>query len=428
MLSLVAELCQANNKNQFKRYCPEHYDDFLRGATSIIGSLAKFLGSSGSARELFTLLRKVEALANQGVNSDGYDQPKDIHPAFSSGIPSGRHEAIRCAHLARRCYALVTKSEYDASSADYLSQTPSVQYTASTLEINCERVVNSPFHLKMEFAAALCMSNAMSICWRAHPVSSCFVMFTGCESHRLNPMSLVKPGMIIAVRDTNELDRLQFACVNSVDTVKSIWTVSYLQSPATNSLSGRNDAVVHAHQFAGVDDPIQRKAVFSYFAAPDFAAELESDSPCTTLTSVGQLILALRWCYQHLGEGTHKDLVVRQSLATGSALLLGTELSLHARVDTNESHQNEATTTRLNEQIFSMFEETPLALEGDLTRNARQGRARRLKKLLGLNVWNGIKQQLQCRVDVARAGKHQEQEHRKAAVPSTHSWGTHSTF
>ena len=428
VLSLVAELCQANNKIKFERCCPEHYHDLLRGATSIIGSLAKFLGSSGTARELFTLLRKVEASANQDVNSDGYDQPKDIHPAFSSGIPSGRHEAIRNAHLSRRCYALVTKSEYDASSADYLSQASSVQYTASTLELNCERVVNSPFHLKMEYATALCMSYAISIRWRAHPVSSCFLMFSECESRRLNPMSLVKPGMIIAVRDTDGLDELQFACVNSVDTVNCTWKVSYLQSPAVYSLNGRNEAVVHAYQFAGVDDPMQRKTVLSYFAAPDYAAELESESLGTTLPSVGHLILALRWCYQHLGEGTPEDLVVRRSLATGSALLLGTELSLHCRIETNESQQNEATTKRLNEQLFSMIEETPLALEGDLARTARQDRAGRLKMLLGLNIWSGIKQQLQCRVDVARVGKHQEQEHRKAAVFSTHPWGAHGPF
>jgi hypothetical protein len=422
VLSLLSELCHSKNKVKFERSYPALYHRFGGAAKAMLGSIAKFLGSSGTARELFSLLANMEALANQDGQADGYDQPQDIHPSFSAGLTNGRHEAIRNAHLARRCYALVTKSEYDASSFVSSAQGSSTQLSATTLEQNCQRAVSSPFNLKMEHAAALCLSYTISILWRTHPVASCFVMFTEEEASRLDSMSLVKPGMIIASRKHDRSNGVRFARVKRVDTVKRAWNVCYLQSLSDPSFEENTDAVVPTSQLAGVEDPMKRKTILKYIVAPDHAADLEGGELGEKAASVGHLIVALRWCYQYDGNSSSRDLAVRRSLAEGAAMLLGTELALHHEIRETEKIETLETTKRLNQQLYNMFDATPLELDGDLSFGTRRDRVGRLKKLLGPTTYKGIQQQLQSRIDAAKVTKQQQQEERKAALLKAYPW------
>jgi len=430
VFSLVTELCNIANKDLFECSCPELYREFVLAAKSVVGSISMFLGSSGTARELFSLLAKIDSLTGQDNQSNQYDQPQEIHLSFSSGSPSDRHEAIRNAHLARRCYALVTKSEYDASSIENLAQGKSSQFSAATLEQSCQKAVNSPFNLKMEHAAALCLSYAISILWKTHPISSGFIMFTEEESQQLNAMALVKPGMIVALRDNARLGSIQFARVQSIDTVKRTWNVSYLHSELSQPLGDIHDVVVHAAQLAGMEDLMKRKTILKYVPAPDSAIELENGGPGRNLACVGHLIIALRWCYQHEGEGPFRDLLVRRSLAAGASMLLSTEISLHKELGTTRRFQTNEDMKRVNQQLYHIFDTSCLEVQGDLSQSMHQEHIGRLQKLIGLATWNGIQQQLWSQIDSAREAKQQEQEQRKAALLSSNPWlhGVRSPF
>lgn len=438
VLSLVAELCTPPNRNQFERTTPKLYKLFVQAAREMTRSIGQFLGAAGAARELFMALAKFDSEEGGDVLPDS---SSDIYPLLEAGMPNARHEAIRNAHYAIRCCAPVTVDDYDASDTPASSSSNNrAEGSAETLEQTCQIAVNSVFNLRMEHAAAECLHHAVTVVWKTHPASSAFVVFTPEEASRLDSMSLVKTGMIVALRqpETREIKgtasgpnyftvvdstlklnpNLCFARILGADTIRRVWRVLYLESSyAESTPSSSSESVVSADLLAGVEDMSKRKCMFEYHYA-ESASAVESSGGGGSTATLGHLILALRWCYQYLliPESTARaagHFALLQCLSERVSVLLGTEVSLHNEIGTPKTVKAEIS-KRLGGQLLDLFGDTTRATEqSSVTAPIDGHREGRLKKILDKataltredethSLWATLQQQLKPDLDGAK--------------------------
>lgn len=430
VLSLVSELCTPPNRNEFERTIPKLYKLFVQASLEMTRSLGQFLGAAGAARELFMALAKFDA---EEVGDVLLDSSSDIYPLLEGGMPNARHEAIRNAHYAIRCCALVTVGDFDASDMSS-SSNHRTEGSAETLERTCQIAVNSAFNLRMENAAAECLYHAVTVIWKTHPASSSFVVFTPEEASRLDSMSIVKKGMIVALRKSEaretswsasgfnyspsgdsrlRLDRnLCFARILGADTIRRVWRVQYLESSHSESTSS-SECVVSADLLAGVEDMLKRKCMFDYHYA-ESASAVESFGGGERPETVGHLILALRWCYQYLSipESTTRAagrFALIRCLAERLSVLLGTEVSLHNEIGSPKMAKVEVS-KRLGSQLLDLFGDIPRGHQSHVPTREQIGmtapidghREGRLKKILANATWNTLQRQLEPDLEGAK--------------------------
>jgi hypothetical protein len=433
ILGLVAELCSRTNRNKFMVSNKSLYAEFIRWSSAVVVSISKFLGASGTARELFLALSQYDT-ADQLGHGDYAAQLKSRHPAFAGGVQNAKHEATRYSHFASSCCACVTKKDFEAASVvpshfKHLSQEKAHD---SALERNCRLSVTSIFVLELEQVAGECLSKAISVLWATHPSASSFVMLSEREASQINTMSHVQTGTIIAFRpaqnrrlivggETEDSDSIRFGRVFFSDTVKRAWEVEVIDRFSSHEATDTQRVAVPVAHLAGIEDVSKRKCVASYRAAPDSASELENMQP---VLSLGHLILALRWCHQDSKTTTTNESGLSpgvgpfvQRLAEQITALFGSELSLHQEIGSGETIQK-AEQAKLDAQILEMFgdlsEIRELGLEpvsgSFFNPVAHEGR---LKSVLCESSWLTIQPQVQDHTLRARADIREREKKRK---------------
>ena len=413
LLSLVSELCSRETRDKF---CAENrslFDELVSWSKFVVVSISKFLGASGTSRELFLALSEYDTADALG-GTEYHATRKLRHPAFAGGVPNAKHEATRYSHFASGFCACVTRNDFEAASTvpSHLKHLSQDKAHDSVLERNCRRSVTSVFVLRLERAAADVLSQAVSVIWSTHPAASCFVMLSEREASMIDTMPNVNSGMIIAFRPARKRrfsvpsgrevgDSIMFGKVLSSNTINRSWDVQVIDEQ-------ENQVTVPAWQLAGMEDMSKRKCVGGYRPAADSATDLESMEGTLTL---GHLILALRWCHQNLtttprdGKGTVLDAFV-QRLAEQVSALLGSEVSLHEVVGSRK-HMSKADETKLDAQILELF--------GD--DSAQSGR---LTNLLSDSAWRAIRPQIKREIERARA-EIEENERKRREGRSPHA-------
>lgn len=367
---------------------------FLEIAVSLVGSLCKFLGSIGTSRFLFKLVRDVEA-ANQEQDSP-FDNLQELHPALSGGVGNARFEAIRYAHYARSAYAMVT-SEDNQQFSNERGYAPS----GNELEEICYKAINNAFCGEIEVAVAYCLTNALTLLSKTHPAARSFVLFSKEESRRLNPFAVVKVGAIIAAHSENAL---KFARVVSSDTVRRSWKCTMVDPETTEAAD--EEVTISVDDLAGVEDVMKRLNLFHYLAAPDSATHMET-AEYRNSSNVGHLILTLQWCRQ--GE-IWLDAEIRTNLAESASALLATELALHREIGTDKL-ANDSVRKNVNDQLFDLFDNGSKFPE--------------LNACIGPDFLQRIRGQLKVPLEVARkerVEKRQIYEERLAAMNASNPW------
>lgn len=237
------------------------------------------------------------------------------------GIPNAKHEAIKHAHYASRCCALVTAADYKGLPSETSGTSP---LSTSTLEKNSQLSMNSAFMFRMEHAAAECVSLAVAVLSETHPASSCFVVFSPDEVRRRDMLSLLKEGMVISAlpeEGSNDDVSLYYQILH-VDTVRRLCHVKSLDEQGEQI-----QRTIAVDRVNGMEDLTKRHPVLAYSAAPSTFAELESAVAMADGTaSLGDLIIALRWCYQCTcgSSDSDKRKLVRKELAETASVLLST--------------------------------------------------------------------------------------------------------
>ena len=368
-------------------------DRFLDVTVMLVGSLGKFLGSIGTSRFLFNLVRDAEA-ANQEQDSP-FDNLQELHSSLSGGIGNARFEAIRYAHYARSAYAMVTGDDNLQ-----FSIVGGQSSTGSELEVTCFNAINNEFCAELQFEVATCLTNAATFLSKIHPASRSFTRFSNEETRRLNPFNIVKTGAIIAAHSA---DGLEFARVVSTDTVRRSWKCKAFH-PETMETS--TDVTISIDDLAGVEDIMKRQNLFHFLAAPDSATHMES-ADYSASSNIGHLILVLQWCRQG-GVGTGGD--IRTNLAESTAMLLATELALHREIGTDKMG-SELVSKNVNDQLFDLFDD--------------RSKFPDLISCLGPSFLIRFRAQLKTPLELARkdrAEKRHLYEERLAAVSASNLW------
>ena len=369
-------------------------DGFLDAAVALVGSLGKFLGSIGTSRFLFKLVRDVEAASQEQDNS--FDNLQEFHSSLSGGVGNARFEAIRYAHYARSAYAMVTGDDNKQFSIEC-----GTYQSGSELEATCYKAINNEFCSQLEVQVAYCLTNALSFISKTHPASRCFIRFSKEECRRLNPFNIVKNGAIIAAHAGTDIT---FARVVRADTVRRSWTCNMINP--VDSEPTEKEVVISVDDLAGVEDVTKRIALFHFLAAPDSATHMES-ADYSNASNLGHLILILQWCRQ---GGNRIDVDIWSDLAEIASAVLATEWALHHEIGTDKL-ANESVVMNVNDQLFDLFDkgskfpELSVCIEPDFLQRIQV----QLKHPLEL-------------ARMARAEKRQLYEQRLAAMNASNPW------
>jgi hypothetical protein len=432
ILAVVAELCARPNRDTFIRASQGLYEEFVRWSIFVVVSISKFMGATGTSRELFLALAEYDSSGTAPVLSPTSNKPR--HALLAGGVPNAKHEAIRYSHFASRCCACVTMKDFENSSIvpSHFKHLSEDRTHDPKLERNCRLAVTSTFVLQLEQAAAECLQQAISIIWETHPASSSFVMFDEEEVALLDAMPLVTPGMIIGIRpparqgfaaDEEALEgseQIRFGRVVERDTVNRTWRVKIMDQGAREEGSEEQTVVVPISQLAGIEDLAKRKCVAAYMPAPDSATQLENTGRSLTL---GHLILVLRWCNQKsiMMRGSElEDKIFIQLIAEQVSALLGAELSIHDEVG-SPINMPKADRARLDAQILELFGDKP---EGQISLNGAPDEDGRLKTVLGQSAWEAIQPQIQRETERARKDVQEKERKRneKRGVAFEGAW------
>lgn len=412
VLSVVSELCARNAVDLLKRSHPHLYRDLLDEVRAVARAICCFLGASGCSRELFKGLDAEDSAATNPRSFAGLSPVFDI---LANGVSNAKHEAIRFSLFASHSSSAVTNDEHKAQSDYPVSWAPRARSASmennprseSSLEQSSRSAVTCAFAFLLEKEASSCLFHAINITWKTHPSASSFVTYSPQESARLNGLSMVKVGMVIAFRSINESrllmshhdfgsnkqhstghdDPLAFGEVLSIDTVNRCWQVRFV---------GSNEwCYVGERQLAGLEDITKRHSILAYAPAPETSSELEAAAGALGL-SVGHLILGLRWCHEtHMEFGSQPS---TSRLAEVLSILLGAEISLHNESKSHSVRRQPEASNRLGAQFLDLYGEErefgliqfgvddapPFALR-------REGR---LKMIMAKGAWDAIRQQL----------------------------------
>ena len=422
LLALMSELYAGDHKKYFESSSLHLYQALLSSSMTVSKTLSCFLGATAAARDTFSCLNTFDkALEEAEQRNTGADDSMNestmalssatgIHPLLSEGVPTARHDAVRYAHFASTCCVKMTVEEYSASltptttdggaSAAANAAPPATSLgDDDKVEQSFQIHVDNLFLVRMEMIAAECMFNSLNVLSKAHPASDSFVYFTSTEASKLDAMSLVQLGMVIALRKTgnDSVDEspgssLDFVRVVDADYLRQTWDV---ESYPNGGIDTKRR--VPSSLLAGMEDVAKRKCLLQY--AP--TQKLISDERNLVLDniSIGHLILALRWCRQHVNAKTGERSQLASNplvrcLAERAASILGLEVSLHYELGTVRSTDHDVV-RRVNAQILELFDEEVSRRLDLASLLSGEEPSMGLKAIVDEDVWNAVVAELQ---------------------------------
>jgi len=420
-LALVSELLTGEHKKYLESTSLNLYQTLVSAAMNVSKALSCFLGATATARETFSCLTVLDkaieetegnnAAADAGniVNESAMAlySVSEIHPLVSEGVPTAQHDAVRYAHFASTCCVKMTTEEYAVSlcpttKTDELATTakpvpPKHPAKDDKVQQSFQIHVDNIFLVRMETIAAECMFNSLSVVSKAHPASTSFVYFTPTEASKLDAMSLVQLGMIIALRKTGDgavdesSSSLDFVRVVDADYLRQTWDVESFPNGGIDTKRR-----VPSSLLAGMEDVANRKCLLQYAPAQKLIAD-ERNLAHDNL-SIGHLILALRWCRQHAnakseGSPLRPNPLVR-CLAEGSASLLGLEVSLHYELGTVK-HTDHDVVRRVNAQLLELFDQDVIRRLDVASLYSGKEPSMGLKTIIDDDIWNAVVAELQ---------------------------------
>lgn len=395
ILALVSSLCSGEHLQLFESVCRDVYNGMIRACHSVLDGLSEFLAAAGTAKEIFTAMKDYDAEYQENANREsdlrfGFNEVQvEIDPLLSAGIPTARHEAIKHAHYANRCCALVTSEDYKG-----LPKVPDTSgngsFSTSSLERDSQLSMNSPFMFRMEHAAAECIAAAITVLTETHPASYCFVMFSPEELRRRDMLSLLRPEMIVSAIPDSTSDVCHYYRILRVDTVRRLCHVLPLDDKGAQA-----QQILDVDKVNGVEDTSKRKPVLSFSAAPSSFADLESSVALNRQTaSLGDVVNVLKWCYQCAGDSLDSDerKMFRKILAESASALLSTEMSLHEAIGTFSMTNPDELSRRVMSQLLQLYEDSPKAPKW----------SGQLKQVMEPSMWHAVQQQLADELNLAR--------------------------
>lgn len=417
ILALVSSLCCGRNLQEFENTCGAVFYGMISACHAVLDGLGEFLAAAGTAREIFAAMKDHDAKLEENANREGFEFPEsqaESNPLVANGIPNARHEAIKHAHYASRCCALVTPEDYKGLPSASETSTDSTSFSTSKFEKDSRLSLSSPFMIRMEIAAAESISFALSVLSQTHPASSCFVVFSPEEVRRHDMLSLVKEGMIIsALSERDSDDESRFYRILYVDTVRRRCHVRSLDEQGEDI-----ETIIAVDQVNGIEDMSKRSPILTFSAAPTSFVELESAVARTdnTAASIGDLIAVLRWCYQCgvSSMDSESRRMLRKVVAESASVLLGTEVSLHKEIGTFSTTIETELSKRVLAQLLQLFDDS---------QNAPVWSGK-LKQMVEPSVWNALQQQLREELQAARNDRREKVKslNRAAAVTGPGLW------
>lgn len=421
-LALISELFTGEHRKYLESTSLNLYQALVSSAMNVSKALSCFLGATATARETFSCLTIIdkameEAEGNAAANADASINEStmalysvsEIHPLVSEGVPTARHDAVRYAHFASTCCVKMTSEEYAVSLCPTTkpNEAPAATNTnvATTttpkdddkVEQSFQIHVDNLFLVRMERIAAECMFSSLNVLSKAHPASNSFVYFTSTEASKLDAMSLVQLGMVIALRKTSDgttndsSSTLDFVRVVDADYLRQTWDV---ESYPNGGIDTKRR--VPSLLLAGMEDVANRKCLLQYAPAQKLIAD-ERNLALENL-STGHLILALRWCRQHANsksEGSpHSSNPLVRCLAGRAASLLGLEVSLHYELGTVGSTDHDAV-RRVNAQLLELFDEDVIRRLDVASLYSGEQPSMGLRTVIDADVWNAVVAELQ---------------------------------
>ena len=381
-LTLLKEICSKSTIRYFMSSMPELLNRLLDSGVKAMKNLSAFLQSTSVARDLFAAVLKIQALENNiATNNSPSMQEIMALSTFNSGS-SAKHDVLKHAQFAKSCCVCMTSEDsnlLNSSNGEILSEMGEKKTRSpSDLAQNSgifRKSVDNDFVRKIEYTAANCILDVITMITRVHPALSSWVYFHSGEMTRANITSFIKRGTHVAISSSEGLV-MRAKVLNHCDPYV---TIQYNDDHLENKVER-----VVVSQIVGIQDAATRSSVLRFDVAMDSAVEAAISEE-----SIGHLILQLRWCKQYWPLEPSQHCLV-QCLAERSASLLAFELTLF-----NESLQkgieNIMTTDKkaqLNQQLLELFDDNVDYSTSRVTDSCP------LKNIIDSNIWRMITDKL----------------------------------
>ncbi len=393
LLSLISALCTAANMKLFEANANQVIQRFTSFSTHVVQSLSSFLGSIGTAKELFSMLNSLNE-SNEDEMLRATHERLVSHPLFADGVSQGKHEAIRHVLFANNFCSCITKNDL------ILSQMVKSRNTSMSSEVEqFQALINNEFLCYMENIAAQCVFNALSIATKVRCAFSSFTPFTIVEAAELRLSTIPPNGTNVIIRQKNSfvenMTTESFARIIGVNEINQTFTVQYMDTGVGNSIEDH----VTMSRLAAIQDV---STIFTLFKQKSAA-----ESICNAVggdlnegATIGNLIHILRWCCNYnptlMDRGCGCLNLVSEhtvkSIAEIASIILAQEISLH-----HEAHMTDSASIievqNINRQLFDLF-------SSDSDSNGCK-----LQQLLTKVVWESVQRPLVNALNSARADK-----------------------
>jgi len=434
ILALVSELCYGNHRKQFQIASKRLYQIMSEAAIAVVRSLSSFVGALGISREVFAALSSLDDVMSESATSEAASiQHQNLanRPLFSQGILSAKHEAIKNALYASSCCKAVTPHEKSLS--------PDESKSAQGADNNqlFHRHVSNDFVLLMESIAGQCIFNALTVIQMIHPRSSSFVTFTANEAAHLNLTSGPPIGAIVAIRSGSEISaHLTGSCANIrygrviyFNPIAKVLDIEYFDSDGIAA-----ERHVSVTRLAALEDVSKRSTLFTYKAAPESVAD--SASMFSGEASIGNLILLLRWCRQHMSSleaassndnGIGEDVV--KSIAEITFIILGDEVGLHMELE-SPKFDTQHETQFINRQLLELFDDLETLSNFDLGASSDSQKSPAIfQQRINVDIWTTVQSQLELSLVTGRADREVIRKNSEQAGTTfgSFNWGRKTT-
>jgi hypothetical protein len=263
----------------------------------------------------------------------------------------------------------------------------------SDLEQTFQVQVNNKLIVNIEETAGRCLFSVLSILTDTHPSSDAFVYFSSDEILRLDVASVVRPGVLVAItpRDPEVMGHygrsqpkpVTYGHCISCDRSTRTLTLEYTD---TSSMKKQ----VPWSWICGMEDSSRKHFILAHSPA----AKSIADSDTAGSTSIGHLVLALRWC-RHITTDSHLNSVAAR-VADRAAVLLCTEVVFQDDTHTTSSADDER---KLNAQLLDLFEDVQDNESTDLSP----------KVAIDQRILSSLRIQLRKRLEAASSEREEEQ-------------------
>ena len=258
--------------------------------------------------------------------------------------------------------------------------------------------MNNEFIDNMEHIAASCMFSVLSILRNTHPALDAFVTFSSDEIQRLDVAAVLRPGTLVAVTDSSDISgyyvspnsrRIQYGHCKACDRSTRTVLVEFAGT------SGTVERQVPWSCITGMEDASRRQSILAHHPAAKSAADMDTKDS----TSIGHIILALRWSRHITKDRDFSALATR--IADQTAVLLATEVAIHDEINKKGTSDEER---MINAQILDLFDNTQSNKSTDSNLVEQT-----LKLGVDAGILKSVRIQLRRRLEAASSEREEEQ-------------------